>query len=57
MIDLLRNMIRRQTRTAITGLKIVIGVFALTVMNAVAEKINRLLGGRHPIAGPSSAAG
>jgi len=45
MIDILRNMLRRKTRTSLTVLGIVIGVFALTVMGAMAEKMNLLVAG------------
>ena len=43
MIDILRNMTRRKVRTGLTVLGIVIGVFALTVMGAMAEKMNLLV--------------
>ncbi|HVA88620.1 MAG TPA: ABC transporter permease [Chloroflexota bacterium] len=45
MIDILRNMTRRKVRTGLTVLGIIIGVFALTVMGAMAEKMNLLVGG------------
>ena len=45
MIDILRNMTRRKARTSLTVLGIVIGVFALTVMGAMAEKMNLLVAG------------
>lgn len=45
MIDILRNMARRKMRTGLTVLGIVIGVFALTVMGAMAEKMNLLVAG------------
>jgi putative ABC transport system permease protein len=45
MIDILRNMTRRKMRTGLTVLGIVIGVFALTVMGAMAEKMNLLVAG------------
>ena len=45
MVDILRNMTRRKTRTGLTVLGIVIGVFALTVMGAMAEKMNLLVAG------------
>ncbi len=45
MRDILRNMARRKTRTGLTILGIVIGLFTLTVMGAMAKKINQLVGG------------
>ncbi len=45
MIDILRNMTRRKARTGLTVLGIVIGVLALTVMGAMAEKMNLLVTG------------
>ncbi|HZT97962.1 MAG TPA: ABC transporter permease [Chloroflexota bacterium] len=45
MISVLRNMMRRKLRTLLTVLGILIGVFALTVMGAMAEKMNLLLAG------------
>ena len=45
MIDILRNMTRRKTRTGLTVLGIMIGVLALTVMGAMAEKMNLLVAG------------
>jgi putative ABC transport system permease protein len=45
MVDILRNMTRRKLRTGLTVLGIVIGVFALVVMGAMAEKINLLVSG------------
>lgn len=45
MLDILRNMLRRKMRTGLTVLGIVIGVFALTVMGAMAEKMNLLVAG------------
>lgn len=45
MIDILRTMTRRKMRTSLTVLGIVIGVFALTVMGAMAEKMNLLVAG------------
>ena len=45
MIDTIRNMFRRKLRTGLTVLGILIGVFALTVMGAMAEKMNLLIGG------------
>ena len=43
MSELLRNMVRRKTRTALTVFGIVIGVLALTVMGAMVEYFNTLL--------------
>src|SRR5579883_1128110 len=45
MIDVVRNMTRRKVRTGLTVLGIVIGIFALTVMGAMAEKMNLLVAG------------
>ncbi len=45
MLDIVRNMMRRKGRTSLTVLGIVIGVFALTVMGSMAEKMNMLVGG------------
>jgi putative ABC transport system permease protein len=45
MFDILRNMTRRKMRTGLTVLGIVIGVFALTVMGSMAEKMNLLVAG------------
>ncbi|MGH2344032.1 MAG: ABC transporter permease [Chloroflexota bacterium] len=45
MVDILRNMTRRKLRSTLTVLGIVIGVFALTVMGAMAEKMNLLVAG------------
>jgi putative ABC transport system permease protein len=45
VIDIVRNMTRRKLRTGLTVLGIVIGVFALTVMGAMAEKMNLLVAG------------
>ncbi|MGH2410135.1 MAG: hypothetical protein ACRDGS_07150 [Chloroflexota bacterium] len=42
-IDTLRNMTRRKTRTGLTVLGIVIRVLALTVMGAMAEKMDLLV--------------
>ena len=45
MKETISNMLRRKMRTSLTVLGIVIGVFALTVMGAMAEKMNLLLSG------------
>ncbi len=45
MTEALRNIARRKLRTTLTVLGIVIGVFALTVMGALAEKLNVLVDG------------
>lgn len=45
MNEILSNMLRRKMRTSLTVLGIVIGVFALTVMGAMSEKMNLLLSG------------
>ena len=45
MTEALSNIWRRPLRTALTILGIVIGVFALTVMGALAEKLNVLVDG------------
>ena len=45
MGEAIRNIGRRKLRTALTILGIVIGVFALTVMGALAEKLNVLVDG------------
>lgn len=45
MTDALRNILRRKLRTGLTVLGIVIGVFALTVMGALAETLNVLVAG------------
>ncbi len=45
MSEILRNITRRKLRTFLTILGIVIGVFALTVMGALAEKLNVLVSG------------
>lgn len=42
---LLRNLLRRKLRTALTIGGIVIGVFALTVMGAMSEKLTKLVKG------------
>ena len=45
MSEAIRNIARRKLRTSLTILGIVIGVFALTVMGALAEKLNVLVSG------------
>jgi putative ABC transport system permease protein len=45
MTEAISNIWRRPLRTALTILGIVIGVFALTVMGALAEKLNVLIDG------------
>lgn len=45
MREALNNILRRKLRTGLTVLGIVIGVFALTVMGALAEKLNVLVDG------------
>lgn len=45
MLEILKNMFRRKLRTALTIFGIMIGIFALTVMGAMAEKMNRLMDG------------
>ena len=45
MNEAIRNIARRKLRTSLTILGIVIGVFALTVMGALAEKLNVLVSG------------
>ena len=45
MSEAITNIWRRPLRTALTILGIVIGVFALTVMGALAEKLNVLVDG------------
>ncbi|MBI3977231.1 MAG: ABC transporter permease [Chloroflexi bacterium] len=41
--EILRNMVRRKTRTALTVFGIAIGVFALTVMGAMVEYFNVMM--------------
>jgi putative ABC transport system permease protein len=43
MLEILRNMSRRKTRTGLTILGIVIGIFALTVMGSMTEYFNTLI--------------
>lgn len=45
MIEILKNMSRRKTRTVLTIFGITIGIFAFTVMGSMAEKISQLVNG------------
>jgi putative ABC transport system permease protein len=45
MIEIIKNMFRRKTRTILTISGIAIGIFAFTVMGSMAEKINLLVSG------------
>jgi putative ABC transport system permease protein len=45
MVEILRNMFRRKTRTLLTIFGITIGMFAFTVMGSMAERINLLVSG------------
>ena len=45
MSEILRNMLRRKTRTGLTAFGIAIGVFALTVMGAMSEYFDIVLDG------------
>lgn len=45
MIEILKNMFRRKLRTSLTIFGIMIGIFALTIMGSMAEKMNRLMEG------------
>ena len=40
MLDILRRMTRRKVHTGLTVLGVAVGVFTLTVMGAMAEKLN-----------------
>ncbi len=44
-MEVLRNLYRRRTRTVLTVLGIAVGIFAFTVMGAMAEKFNRIIHG------------
>jgi len=44
-VEVLRNLYRRRTRTVLTVLGIAVGIFAFTVMGAMAEKFNRIIQG------------
>ncbi len=45
MIEILKNMFRRKTRTLLTIFGITIGIFAFTVMGSMAERISLLVNG------------
>ena len=45
MVETLRNMFRRKSRTFLTVFGIVIGIFALAVMGSLAEKMNGMISG------------
>jgi putative ABC transport system permease protein len=45
MLEILKNMFRRKGRTLLTVFGIAIGIFALVVMGAISEKLNRLVDG------------
>ena len=45
MVEILKNMFRRKTRTVLTIFGITIGIFAFVVMGSMAEKINLLVSG------------
>jgi putative ABC transport system permease protein len=45
MLEILKNMWRRKTRTILTVAGIAIGIFALIVMGSIAEKLNLLVSG------------
>jgi putative ABC transport system permease protein len=45
MLEIIKNMFRRKTRTMLTIGGIAIGIFAFTVMGSMAEKINLLVNG------------
>lgn len=45
MLEVLRNMLRRKTRTLLTIFGITIGIFAFTVMGSMAERISLLVSG------------
>ena len=57
MIEILRNLARRKLRSGLTISGIVIGIFALTTMGAMASHFNALLGGGVRYAGSSIAVG
>lgn len=44
-MEILRNLYRRRTRTALTMLGIAVGILAFTVMGGMAEKINMIIRG------------
>lgn len=45
MVEILKNMFRRKTRTVLTVFGITIGIFAFVVMGSMAEKISLLVNG------------
>jgi len=45
MLEIIKNMWRRKTRTILTVAGIAIGIFALIVMGSIAEKLNLLVSG------------
>lgn len=45
MVEIIKNMFRRKTRTILTIFGITIGIFAFTVMGSMAERINLLVNG------------
>lgn len=45
MVEILRNLIRRKLRSALTISGIVIGIFALTTLGAMTERLNQQLDG------------
>lgn len=45
MVEVMKNMFRRKTRTLLTIFGITIGIFAFVVMGSMAEKINLLVNG------------
>lgn len=51
MREILRNMARRKTRTALTIFGIVIGILALTVMGSMSEYFNTLVDNAEKLAG------
>lgn len=57
MFEILRNLTRRKLRSVLTISGIVIGIFALTTMGALAEHFNALLGGGEKYAESSISVG
>lgn len=45
MLEIVRNLLRRKGRTALTVIGVAIGVMALTVLGAMAERLNLMLRG------------
>lgn len=45
MVEIIKNMFRRKTRTLLTIFGITIGIFAFVVMGSMAEKLNLLVSG------------